>query len=189
VLLDTIAVDDTPESHRLIIEHLKAATTNADRVSALLALNRSSAPDRRRLLEVTYEKWHDHLSGYANYLRIISSGTRNDVFDMIEAEKERTTFDINQPTWSRALLLPMAMNNKMLWTDEGISWMTNTIVEVSAINPYTTGRLLNTFQHVGKLKPPLKAKVTAALESILTSVSEENCPSVYGQAKSYLGRS
>jgi aminopeptidase N len=186
VFLDLIAVDDTEDSQKIILDHFYSATTATDRVAALLALNRSSSPLRRKVLDETYDSWHSHLSGYANYLRIVAGGTREDVFDMIEAEKRRPEFDITQPTWSRALFLPMASNNKMVWTDRGISWLADIVIELASINATTTGRLLNTFQHVRKLKSPLKAKVRAALERIVQHVSEETCPSVYGQARAYL---
>jgi aminopeptidase N len=185
-LLDLIAADDSEESHRLILAHLRSATTATDRVAALLALNRSSAPLRRRVLEETYENWHSHLSGYANYLRVVSSGTGEDVFEMIEREKNREGFDITQPTWSRALFLPMAANNKMVWTDRGIQWITETIIELAPINPTTTGRLLNAFQQVRRLKPPLQEKVRAALQQIVRKVPEQESPAVYGQANAYL---
>ncbi len=187
VLLDLIAIDDSDESQEIILKHYYAATTATDRVGALLALNRSSSPSRRKVLEEAYEAWHDSLTGYANYLRVISSGTRGDVFAMIEAEKNRPGFDIAQPTWSRALFLPMAVNNKMVWTAEGIAWVARSVIELAPINATTAGRLLNTFQQVRNLRPPLKDTVKEALAVILHGVSEEACPSVYGQAKAYLG--
>ena len=186
VLLDLIVIDDTETSHCLILENFYAATTATDRVSALLALNRSSASSRRTVLEEVYDAWHGHLSGYANYLRVISSGTCKDVFAMIEAEKKRPGFDINQPTWSRALFLPMAVNNKMVWTDTGIEWITNTIIGLAPINMTTASRLLNTFQHIRKLKPSLKGRVKSALESIVQKISEEVNPPIHRQAADYL---
>ncbi len=185
-LLDLIAVDDSSESHRLVLDHFRSATTATDRVAALLALNRSSSPSRHAVLEEVYEKWHTHLSGYANYLRVVSGGTREDVFEMIERERRRKGFDINQPTWSRALFLPMAANNKMIWTDRGIRWLTDTIIELAPLNATTAGRLLNTFQHVRRLKSGLQGKVRAALDRILQDVPERDSPSVHGQAKAYL---
>ena len=186
VLLDLIAVDDSADSHKIILDHFYAATTATDRFSALLALNRSSSATRRRVLEEVYGKWHHHLSGYANYLRVVASGTQEDVFEMIAEEKMRPGFDITQPTWCRALFLPMATNNKMLWTDRGINWIADTIIELAPINAVTTGRLLNTFQHVRKLRSPLREKVESALERIEKNVSADKCPSVYGQAVTYL---
>ncbi len=185
-LLDLIVIDDSEESHQLILDHFRAASTATDRVAALAAMNRSSAPFRRRVLEEVYESWHSHLSGYSNYLRIVSGGTREDVFDMILAERKRPSFDITHPTWSRALFLPMATNNKMVWTDRGIEWVTQTVIELATINATTAGRLLNTFQHVKRLKPLLREKAEAALERIVRNVSEEASPAVYGQATAYL---
>ncbi|MDQ7782047.1 MAG: M1 family metallopeptidase [Desulfomonilaceae bacterium] len=187
VLLELIAIDDTPESHRLILDHHRAATSATDRVASLIALNRSSASERRRILEDTYAAWHGHLSAYANYLRVVSAGTRDDVFDMIEAEKRRATFDIRNPTWSRALLLPMAVNNKMVWTEQGIGWVADTVIELSSINGYVASRLLNTFQLVRLLKDDLRALVTKALERIVREVPATVSPTVHGQAKAYLG--
>ena len=93
VLLDLIAVDDLVESHELIMKHYQSATTATDRVAALLLLNTSSSELRRETLEQVYKAWHGHVSGYANYLRIVGGGTRQDVFDMIESEKKRPTFE------------------------------------------------------------------------------------------------
>jgi aminopeptidase N len=186
VLLDLIAVDDSPESHELIMKHYQSATTATDRVAALLILNRSSSRLRRETLEKAYTAWHGHVSGYANYLRIIGGGTRDDVFDMIEAEKKRPTFDINQPTWVRALFFSMAANNKKVWTDEGIRWLTNALIELAGINSYTASRLLNTFQQVRRLKPDLQAKVKSALAEIVDNVPRDVSPTVHEQARSYL---
>ena len=186
VLLELVAADDSAGSHRLVIDHFRNATTSTDRVAALTFLNRSSALERRDLLEEAYNGWHENLSGYANYLRVVASGTREDVFDMIGAEKRRPSFDITQPTWARALFLPMAANNKMVWKDQGIEWVADTVVELAPLNATTAGRLLNAFQHVRRMKPLLREKVTAALQRILRDVPEKESPAVYGQARAYL---
>ena len=187
VLLDLIAVEDSAESQCLIKAHLDAATTDADRVAALLALNRGSMPERRAILRNFHEAWRDHLSAYANYLRVISSGTREDVFDMIEEEKNRPTFNITQPTWCRALFLPMAVNNKMVWTERGIGWVADAVAELAPLNATTASRLLNTFQHVKRLKPGLREKVAEALQKIVDSVPPDVSRTIHGQASAYLG--
>ncbi len=80
----------------------------------------------------------------------------------------------------------MAVNNKMVWTDEGIRWVSATVKELATINATTASRLLNTFQHVGKLRSPLRVKVIEALRAVLEGVSSEACPTIHGQAKAYL---
>ncbi len=187
VLLELITIDDTPESHTLIIDHFDTSENCTERVAALAALNRSSSGKRRAILDSVYSKWHSHLSGYANYLRVISGGRCDDVFDMIEREKKRSTFDINQPTWNRALFMPMAMNNKKVWTDKGVEWVADTVIELAPVNSSTAGRLLSTFQHVQSLKPALRQKVTVALRRIAETVSAQQSASIHGQARAYLG--
>jgi aminopeptidase N len=153
----------------------------------LILLNRSSAPERLELLAKTYQDWHEHLSGYANYLRVVAAGTNPDVFEMIEQEAARPTFDVNQPTGCRALLLTMAVNTKMVWTDQGIDWVAGRVVWLSPINDMTASRLLNTFQHFRRLKPELQARVKPALERIIRDVPADVSPTVHAQAEAYLG--
>jgi aminopeptidase N len=172
----------------MIFNHFQESVTIQDRVSALVMLNRSSSPKRHEILSDMYEQWHHHLSAYANYLRIIASGTCSDVFDMIRYEKDRPSFDPRQPTWCRALFLPMAANNKKLWTLEGLEWLEQTVMELSTINHITAGRLLNALQHYRNLKPDLQSMVKPVLERIREKISAEINPALHGQASAYLGR-
>lgn len=185
-LLELITVVDSDQSHELIMNHFRMASTASDRVGALNALNRSSFGLRRSILESTFEQWHGHLSAYANYLRIISSGTCDDVFEMIELERNRPGFDVTNPTWSRALFIPMALNNKKLWTDQGIAWMSSTIKGLAPVNTFVASLLLNAFQQVQNMKPDLRARVIPALKTIADSVTDNVSPTVHRQALSYL---
>lgn len=186
ILLELITVVDSEESHEIIFEHFRKATTATDRVATLGALNRSSSTHRHAELEQTYQDWKGHLSAYANYLRVVSSGTREDVFAMIEAEKSRPGFDVTNPTWSRALFIPMAMNNKKVWTEEGIEWTVRTVTELAPVNTFVASLLLNVFQHVQKMRPQLRERVIPALEKIAASVNDNVSPTVHRQALNYL---
>ncbi|HYA40136.1 MAG TPA: DUF3458 domain-containing protein [Syntrophobacteraceae bacterium] len=186
VLLELLTVQDSTESHTIILDHFHRATTANDKVSALLALNRSSAPERLDLLEETYGQWHTSIAGYANYLRVIGSGTCPDVFEQIDRERSRKTFQITQPTWCRALLLTMANNNKMIWNERGVNWIADRVIELAPINYTNASRMLNAFQHVRKMKSNLQTLVIAALERIAGSVSDHASPAVHRQARAYL---
>jgi len=74
----------------------------------------------------------------------------------------------------------------MVWTERGIGWVADSAIELAPINAITASRLLNTFQHVRSLKPSVKEKVRTALERILQGVTAGVCPTVNGQAGSYL---
>ncbi|SPF47876.1 Peptidase M1, membrane alanine aminopeptidase [Syntrophobacter sp. SbD1] len=187
VLLELLTAKDTTDSHMTILDHFRRATTANDKVSALLALNRSSAPERLDILEDVYGEWHSNISGYANYLRIIGSGTCKDVFEQIERERRRPTFQITQPTWCRALFLTMANNGKMIWNERGVNWIADRVIEFAPINYTNAARMLNSFQHVRKMRPNLQPLVIAALERIVGNVSEQTSPAVHRQARKYLG--
>ncbi|MDR3605722.1 MAG: M1 family metallopeptidase [Syntrophaceae bacterium] len=185
-LLELIVVDDAPDSHALIREHYKHATSATDKIGALLAINRSSMNERIDVLERTYHDWKGNLSAYANYLRVISSGWKSDLFETIEKERGRPTFDIANPTWARALFLTMAGNTKKIWTAEGVNWATRVIIELAPMNTYVASKLLNVFQDFKRMRPNLKPLVGNALKTIINEVSEEMSPTVNRQALSYL---
>jgi aminopeptidase N len=186
VLLELIAAKDDSESHMVILDHFRRATTANDRISALSALNRGSAPERLDILEEAYGQMHTNISGYANYLRVIAGGTCGDVFDQIEKERNRPTFRITQPTWCRALFLTMANNHKMIWNERGVNWIADRVIELARFNYTNAGRMLNSFQHVRKMKPELQLLVAAALKRIVDEVPDRISPAIHRQAKAYL---
>jgi aminopeptidase N len=185
VLLGLIAIEDSPESHEIIIGHYRKATAANDRVSALATLNRTTSPERREIFEDAYRKWHGHLSGYANYLRAVSSGTNGDVWEMMEREKNRDTMDLKNPTYARSLVMPMAFNTRMVWTDRGMRWVRDSVIFFSRINTTLAIRLLNTFQLVKRMKPERKRKVIQHLRAIAKRCRSNHA--VAGQARAYLG--
>ncbi len=186
ILLELINAEDTTESHVAILDHFRRATTANDRISALVALNRSSAPERLQILEEAYGQMKSNISGYANYLRVIAGGTREDVFEQIERERNRPTFQITQPTRCRALFLTMANNNAMIWNERGINWIADRVIELARINYTNAGRMLNSFQHVRKMKRDLQGLVFAALKRVVNEVPDQISPAIHRQAKSYL---
>jgi aminopeptidase N len=186
VLLGLIAVEDSPESHEIILGHYRGATTATDRVSGLLALNRSKFRGRRKVLDEVYRKWHSHISGYPNYLRIIGSGKGEHAWKEVEVEKNRESMDLKNPTLARALVMSMAFNTRMAWTDRGMEWVRDNVIEFSKINTTLATRLLNTFQLVNRMRPEVRRKVLKHLRII-----EKKCrgnPAVLGQARAYLGK-
>ncbi len=185
-LLELIVIDDAPDSHELIRNHYRSATAVTDKIGALVTMNRSSMNERIDILEKTYRDWVGHISAYANYLRIVSSGWKNDLFEMIETEKKRSSFDITNPTWARALFLTMAVNTKKIWTQEGINWATHVIIDLASVNTYVASKLLNVFQDYKRMRPNLKPLVGGALKAIMNETPEEVSPTVHRQALSYL---
>jgi aminopeptidase N len=186
VLLRTLIEAGTPEIHALAEAHLEQAWNLTDKQSALSCINLSDHPRRSDLLARWYERWKGHLNAYTGYLSIVASGTHDDVFEAIAHEEKRPGFRIEHPSHSRALYLPMAANNKQLWTDRGLRWLTDTVIRLSTINENSTIRLLACCQLVDKMPADLKPKVLAALREIRAKVNESSAPSVTGRLKAYL---
>lgn len=186
VLLRTIIKADTPEIHKLAEDHFHRAWNISDKVSALHCINISNHPKRRDLMDEAYELWKNHLSAYASYLQIAGSGIHEDIFEMISLEEKRPSFKIRHPSHSRSLFLPMTANNKILWTDRGIAWVTQTVIRLAPINEISAIRLLYCFQQVNKLAADLKPKVIAALQTMREKVDESATPSVAGRINAYL---
>ena len=187
VLLRTLIEVNTDEVHRLAEDHFRRAWNITDRVSALSCVSLSEHHRRRDILSEAYEMWKDHLTAYSSYLGIVGGGIHDDVFDMIAAEEQRPTFQIQHPTHSRALFLSMAGNNKTLWTDRGIQWAAETVIRLAAVNENTANHLLGAFQQVGKLANDLRPKVVAALKTMKAGVDAERYPSTAGRIEAYLG--
>jgi aminopeptidase N len=186
VLLRVITEAHTAETQRLAEEHFRRAWNISDRQAALGCLNASEHPRRRELMEEGYALWREHLSAYAGYLAIVGAGTHDDVFEMLAAEEQRPTFRREHPTLHRALYLPMAGNNKMVWTDRGLAWMADTVARLAAVNENTAIRLAAAFQLVHRLADDLKPKVVAALETMRRRVDAAAAPSVAGRIQAYL---
>ena len=186
-LLRTIIAADTPQSYEVAEQHLGRAWNISDRLAALGCLYISSHPGRLEMLEDAYREWKDHLTAYTNYLRMPGSGIREEAFDMIAKEEARQSFKIDHPGHIRSLFLPMAANNKLLWTDRGIAWMTETVIRMAPINETTTNRLLAAFQLVHKLADDLRPKVLEALRRMRNGIESDKAPSVTGNIVAYLG--
>ena len=186
VLLRALTEANTSETQQIAEEHFRKAWNITDKMSALSCINISDHPRRRELLHEAFDAWHGHLNGYTNYLALIGRGVHEDVFDMLAEEQRRPQFRIDHPSHSRALFLPMASNNKMLWTPRGLDWMVDTVLQLAAVNDYTAARLLGAFQLVAKLGADLRPRVTETLDRILCGLDASSCPSTTGRIQAYL---
>lgn len=187
-LLRTIIQADTPQAHKLAEEHFMKAWNISDRVSALACINLSTHPQRTTILNNAFEQWKNHLNSYTSYLAIIAGGIHDGVFDDIAAEEKRPEFKLEHPSHNRALYMPMSANNKMLWTEKGLSWLTGNVIKLAAINENSAIRMAACLQQVNNLADDLKPRVIAALEEMHKNIDPEKYPSASGRIAAYLGK-
>ncbi|MCE9613393.1 MAG: DUF3458 domain-containing protein [Lentisphaerae bacterium] len=185
ILLRIISEANTPETQQLADMHFRRAWNITDRVNALQALNLSDHPARRAIMEEAFAQWHHHINGYASYLGLIAAGVHADTFDRIAEEERRPLFRLSHPNHNRALFLPMATNNKLLWTDQGLRWLADTVIRLAPVNENTANRLVAALNQVQHLAADLKPKALAALDRMAAGVDATKAPSVAGRIRDY----
>jgi aminopeptidase N len=187
VLLRTIIEADTPAAHKIAEDHLKNAWNISDKVSALSCINLSSHPERHNILDATFTEWKQHLNAYMAYLSVIGSGSNNDTFDMISTEAARPEFNIQHPGHNRSLYMPLTTNNKLLWSQQGLDWLAETIIKLTLDNENTALRMVDCLQQVEKLASDLQPLTINALKTMRDNIDPDQYPSISGRIKTYLG--
>ena len=184
---------NTPAAHGALKEHLERSaqrsdpTSNiTDRLNTLTALWQSSYAARHALLEREGEALRKTLGGYLGYLQVVGQSPREDVFDAVAEEERRPTFSLSHPGLSRALYVPLSLNNAQIWTPRGLRWLTDTVVKLAPVSEFTTLRVIAPLQAYPTFAPDLRVAVKAALREMLTSVKKHRCPSVTGRLEAYL---
>jgi len=188
VLLRGLIETGARESWELAEQHYRNAWSISDKLAGLVCVYLSRHPGRMAVMDEAFESWKDHLSAYTSYLTVVGGGATDDVFDRLAVEEKRSAFRLAHPTHNRSLFLPMAANNKLLWTDRGIAWMREAVLRLAPANERSAYQLVGCFQLVGRLADDLKPKVTDALRAMLAGIDPARHPSLHGRVKEYLGK-
>lgn len=186
VLLRSLIELDTPEIHELAEAHFHKAWNITDKTNALACIHLSSCDKKRERLEEAFHLWKNNISGYSSYLSVIGRGRDESVFDMMKQEESRTTFDVTHPTLARSLYLPLSRNNKLIWTDRGINWLTEKVIDLAPVNERTAILLVNTLQRVHDLADDLRPKVSDALGRMAAEIDAARFPSIGGRIQNFL---
>jgi aminopeptidase N len=187
VLLQVIAAADRPEAWRVLEQHFARAWHMSDRAAALECLMHSDSPARLAVLQEALDLWKDHLNGYTTWLRAIGGGKHDEVFELIAREEREPRFRREHPTHTRALYLPLAANNRLLWTRRGLEWMRRTVLAQAAVNENTALRLVSALQMARKLPDDLGPEVLKVLRDIRAGVDARAYPSLAGRVDAFLG--
>jgi aminopeptidase N len=186
VLLRTLIEARSDDVMALAEDHFHRAWSMTDRLSALTCLTLAGHPRRGALLEEAFHAWRGHVSSYTAYLQVIGAAEDEEVFDMVRREENRPCFKLSHPGHNRALYLSLGANNRMLWTERGIDWLTETVIKLAPVNENTANRLAACFQHVDSLAADLKPRVRSALQAMYDRIDGAAAPSTRGRLEAYL---
>ncbi|MEI7899856.1 MAG: aminopeptidase N C-terminal domain-containing protein [bacterium] len=157
-----------------------------DRLNTLTALWQSGHPNRHAILMREGASLRQTLGGYLGYLQVIGQSPRDEMFDAVLEEERRPTFSLSHPGLSRALYVPLSLNNAQLWTPRGLRVMTDTVIKLAPISEFTTLRLIAPFQAYPSFAPDLRDAVKAALSEMRAALKKAHCLSVAGRIEAYL---
>jgi aminopeptidase N len=185
-LLQLLAASGSVGAHVALEEQLRHAVNITDRLNALTALWQSKHSERRALLLREGESLRTTLGGYLGYLQIVGLSPRDEVFDAVAEEERRPTFSLSHPGLTRALYVPLSLNNAQIWTPRGLRWMTDTAIKLAPVSEFTTLRIIAPLQACKTFAPDLRAAVEDALRDMLAALRQRACPSVTGRLEAYL---
>ena len=177
---------DTLGAQTALAEHLAKATNITDRLNVLTAIWQSNHPERQDILRREGEALRKTLGGYLGFLQTVGQSPREEVFDAVAEEESRPTFSLSHPGQSRALFLPLSLNNAQIWTTRGLRWLTDTAIKLAPVSEFTTLRLIAPCQAYRTFAPDLRRTVEAALREILAFSKKRSCPSLTGRLEAYL---
>ena len=184
--LQLLAASDTIGALLALEEYLKTDVNITDRLNVLTALWQSKHSERQAILAREGESLRRTLGGYLGYLQVVGQSPRADVFDAVAEEEKRPTFSLSHPGLSRALYLPLSLNNAQIWTPRGLRWLTDTVIKYAPVSEYNALRLIAQCQAYQTFAPDLRAAVEAALREMLAALKERHCPSMTGRIEAYL---
>lgn len=185
-LLQLLAASGSVGAHVALEEQLRRAVNITDRLNALTALWQSKHSERRALLLREGESLRTTLGGYLGYLQVVGLSPRDEVFDAVAEEERRPTFSLSHPGLTRALYVPLSLNNAQIWTPRGLRWMTDTAIKLAPVSEFTTLRIIAPLQACKTFAPDLRAAVEDALRDMLAALRQRACPSVTGRLEAYL---
>lgn len=171
---------DMPEVHALIKKQLTTATAASDKVSAFRMYLDSSAPDKLKILEEYEKEAKNNLVSWETYLYVVGGNDSNDALDIIKRVEKSSSFRVEQSNDQRALYGSFARNKrKSLETAEGRKYLKETLLKLTPINEFTTGRILQVFGHVDKMEEKYLVPVMSILVEVLNATNQQETPSVY----------
>jgi aminopeptidase N len=174
IVLKVITTAHAPKAYMLAEEHFNAATDITDKLNALTCINMSMHPDKDGMIEQAYELYSQSNSAYRQYLTAVASAKGDECLDLILKEERKDTFDQSHPGHLSGLYLAAVTNNQFIWTDQGLNWVKEKIIELTDKNEYLANRMVSCFRFVLKMQPNLKSKVTKVLEEILEQLDSKS---------------
>lgn len=186
-VLSVLSRLDTPEIQRLIHDQFKMSANATDRLVAFSLYMDSSAPDRMEVLGSFEQESRKSPVSWENFLAAVAGGSSQDVVSLISQVGASGSFRIEQANDQRALYGRFALNRKKsLQTGEGREFLQRTLLQLAAINEYSTVSMLAVFGPLDTMDPSDQVPLVGILAALLAGLDPAKTPSVYNTARRIL---
>ena len=178
--LSLLASTEKDEYLDIVKDQYFNAQNATDKMSAFRIYMNSNASDKYDILDIHEKYASSNLVAWESFLYSISSLHCKDVIEIIERVEKNPSFNITQANDQRGLFVGFAHNKKIsLLTDSGRDYLKSKLLELSKINEYSAGRILNVFGALDKMDIEHSVKLIKILIDIQSELSQESYPSVY----------
>jgi len=187
VCLGILASLDSPEVHGLIKQQFEDATCASDKLAAFAAYLDSSAPDKVDVLRAFEAESKQNLVAWEAFLGVIARSSSADAVELVREMERSEAFRIEQANDQRALYANFARNRKKsLQTEEGRTFMAETLRKLAPVNEYSSVHMLNTFADIDLMEKEYRLPLAKLLADLLADLDPESVPSVYNRARKLL---
>ena len=185
--LSALSTLDTPAVHDIIREQFQTAQNATDKLSAFSYYLNSSAPDRIQLMQAFQKEAEKHPVSWEAFLRVIGSGSSNDVFDLVRQVESSGSFRIEQANDQRALYGSFAFNRKRsLQTEKGRELLGDIVLRLAEVNEYSTVGILNVLANIDRMEDEYHIPLVGMMVGFLNRLDKDHTPSVYNRIRKIL---
>ncbi|MCB9995696.1 MAG: aminopeptidase N [Rhodospirillales bacterium] len=145
------------------------ANNMTDRVAALASLADTDSAEREAVFGDFYDRFKSYLLVIDKWFSLQAMAVRPQIMDDIRALKAHEDFTMKNPNRVRSLYGAFAMNNPVSFHDDsgsGYRFLGDAVMELNAINPQISSRLLTPLREWRRYTPDRQEKMKAVLEQI-----------------------
>ena len=185
--LGILAASDTPEVHDLLRNQYREAENAQDRIVAFTHILRSSAPERRTILDQFEAESRAHPVAWETFLSAAAQNSSSDTVAILRRIESSPAFRIEQANDQRALFVRFAQNKKIsLETEEGREYFGEVLARLAQVNEYSTVNALSVLGYIDKMEAQHQVPLVALLTRLVRSLDAARTPSVYNTARRLL---
>lgn len=183
VLSSTPSVVPTVAPAKLALDLLKNSHFATDKaIGFRVVLEDESFEDRAKVQQEIFEQWRQAPDMLTKYIGIVSSLGSNDVGKQILALLAHPSFNPAQSSHGRTVSRCLSqIRHFSLATDEGLEVMVEVFTKIGKVNQMAAYPILQSFDHFERFDDATKAKFTAALERMQSSIDKKKEESLYNQ--------